>query len=93
MHLIIAIKFGITLLSVKGTITGNITLRAYATVREYNQIVNQVEAIYVEGDNFTEADSFVWTLPDLTTLKPGENNTQGYQAEFAQVCVNVLLRK
>lgn len=45
-----------------------------------------VEALYTEGENYSTADRFVWTLPDRNELAPGANTSDyGYQAKLPMV--------
>ena len=65
----------------EGAANPNITITISATVKSHNWIVYQVEALFEEGDDYTEADRFVWTLPDKTNITPGSNKTElGYLA-------------
>lgn len=38
---------------------------------------------YTDGTNYTAADTFFWTLPDLSTLSPGES-TADYVASIEE---------
>ena len=44
----------------------------------------RLTAHYLDGDNYTSADEFYWTLPDGSTLAPG-NSTDVYRALSGRV--------
>lgn len=45
----------------------------------------RVNAVFVNGDNYTEADQYEWSLPDGLPLSPG-NSVTGFQAAEGEVC-------
>ena len=52
----------------------------------------KLTAHYLHGDNYTTADQFYWTLPDGSTLVPGNTTSTGvYEAMPAKVRIQSLL--
>ena len=44
----------------------------------------RINAAYADGINYTQADQFEWTLPDFSTLTPG-NSVAGFEALVGEV--------